>query len=188
MIYLLLTLLILILVALAARVSARRASTRTGLPTGRVLYSDTGFPVGSIGPIGRNAQGVKQEKPLRSQTYGLVGRPDYLVRTHDGIVPVEAKSTRCPADGRPYASHVMQLAAYCLLVENVTGADVPHGIIKYADREVIVEYTPELRDSVIELVEEMRRAYTAEDVHRSHDDARRCANCIMRDVCTEALA
>jgi CRISPR-associated exonuclease Cas4 len=186
--YLLLIIPALLVVALIAHLAARRAAGRTGLPAGELIYSDTGYAVGQVGPIITNEQGEKQERPLTSRSYGLSGRPDYLVRTRDGIVPVEAKSTMCPANGRAYDSHIFQLAAYCLLVEDVIGADVPYGIIRYADAEVIVDYTPELKDELLELLDEMREARYAEEVHRSHDEARRCSKCSMREICDEALA
>jgi CRISPR-associated exonuclease Cas4 len=103
-------------------------------------------------------------------------------------VPVEAKSAAVPPDGRPRDSHVAQLAAYCLLVEDVLGATVPYGLIKYRDREVRVEYTPELKEHALALIDEMNDAAFAEEVHRSHEDPRRCAGCSLRDVCTESLA
>lgn len=188
LIYLLLSSLILFLIALAAYLASRRAGRLTGLPSGRLIYSDTGNPVAALGPLIESERGVKQERALVSRTYGLTGRPDYLVRNSDGIVPVEAKSTKCPASGRPYDSHVMQLAAYCLLVESTLDAEVPYGVIKYSDREIIVDYTEELRDELITLLEEMRAARKAEDVHRSHQDIRRCSKCSMREICTESLA
>jgi CRISPR-associated exonuclease Cas4 len=188
MIYLLLAFLVLVLIALSTYLASRRAAAQAGLPSGRLIYSDTGHPVGSIGAIIESEQGVRQEKPLISREYGLTGRPDYLVRTGKGVVPVEAKSTKCPAGGKPYTSHVMQLAAYCLLVESSIGAEVPYGVIKYSDREIIVDYTEELRDELIMLLEEMRSALGAEDVHRSHHEPRRCDKCSMREVCTESLA
>jgi CRISPR-associated exonuclease Cas4 len=186
--WLVVILLALLLTALSARVAAGRAEGRTGLPAGKLLYSDTGFPVGEVGTIEVDERGARQERPLRSLRYGLVGRPDYLVRVREGVVPVEAKSARCPPDGRPRDSHVMQLAAYCLLAEDALGARVPYGIIRYSDREVRVEYTNELREELLALVGEMREARAAEEVHRSHDEARRCANCSMREICDEALA
>src|SRR5947209_1888457 len=85
-------------------------------------------------------------------------------------------------------SHVAQLAAYCLLVEELLGEHVPFGVIKYRDRDVQVEYTDELKEWALALIEEMREASDAEEVHRSHDDPRRCAGCSLRDVCTESLA
>lgn len=188
MIYLFYALVILLLVALVSYSAAQRSSKRTGLPGGRLVYSDTGFPVGRIGSIEKNREGVRQEKPLISRAYGLIGRPDYLVRTDEGIIPVEVKSTKLPANGRPFDSHLMQLVAYCLLVEDVIDESVPYGIIRYSDGEVVIDYTPELRDDLLFLLEEMREASEADEVHRSHTDARRCAGCSMRESCTEALA
>ena len=188
MIYIFVAIVILIAVALSLILAARRAASRSGLPAGQLIYSDTGYPTGRISPVISNEQGVKQERPLVSRRYGLTGRPDYLVRTREGIVPVEAKSTKFPASGRAYDSHVMQLAAYCLLVEDVLEARVPYGIIRYADEEVVVDYTNDLRDELIMLLEEMKDARVAEDVHRSHRDARRCSRCSMREICEEALA
>jgi CRISPR-associated exonuclease Cas4 len=186
--YLLLIIPILLVIALIAHLAARSAAGKTGLPAGQLIYSDTGHAVGHIHPVTINEQGEKQERALTSRRYGLSGRPDYLVRASDGIVPVEAKSTTRPASGRAYDSHVFQLAAYCLLVEDVVGAHVPYGIIRYADAEVIIDYTPELRDELVELLDEMREARHAEEVHRSHSEARRCSRCSMREICDEALA
>jgi CRISPR-associated exonuclease Cas4 len=188
MIYLACALIALLLITLIAHAASRSAARRTGLPQGQILYSDTGYAVGRIGPMERNREGVKQEKPLISKAYGLIGRPDYLVRTDRGIIPIEVKSTRCPAGGRAYDSHAMQLAAYCLLVEDGIDEMVPYGIIRYADCEVVIDYTPELRDELLLLLEEMRDARAAVDVHRSHNDARRCRGCSMREICDEALA
>jgi CRISPR-associated exonuclease Cas4 len=179
---------LLVFAAWAASVAARRESKRSGLPEGSVIYSDTNKPVGRLAPTEVGREGVRQERPLRSEALGLVGRPDYLIETDGGVVPVEAKSAAAPPDGRPRDSHVAQLAAYCLLVEDVLGASVPYGLIKYRDREVRVEYTQELRAHALALIEEMNDAARADEVHRSHEDPRRCAGCSLRDVCTESLA
>ena len=193
MIWLTLLLFLLVTAAALAGRAAARESKRAGLPAGSILYSDTGRPVGRLAPTEVGRDGQKQERPLVSKALELVGRPDYLIETDDGgVVPVEAKSTNCPPGGRPYDSHVAQLAAYCLLVEDVLGASVPYGVVKYRDREVRVEYTAELRGHALALIEEMKRDTTAapegREVHRSHDDPRRCAGCSLRDVCTESLA
>jgi len=188
MIYIFVAIVILLLIALLSILAGRKAASRSGLPRGQLIYSDTGYPTGRVASVITNEQGVKQERPLVSKRYGLTGRPDYLVRTRDGIIPVEAKSTKCPADGRAYASHIMQLAAYCLLVEDVLSTHVPYGIIRYADEEVAVDYSIELRDELIALLEEMKDARMADNVHRSHNDARRCSGCSMREICEEALA
>jgi CRISPR-associated exonuclease Cas4 len=188
MIWLALLLCLLVVAAVISRVAALRESRRSGLPAGSLLYSDTGKPVGRIAPAEIGREGIKQERPLVSEALELVGRPDYLIEADDGIVPVEVKSAACPPGGRPRDSHVAQLAAYCLLVEDVLGEHVPFGVIKYRDRDVQVEYTDELKEWALALIEEMREASDAEEVHRSHDDPRRCASCSLRDICTESLA
>jgi CRISPR-associated exonuclease Cas4 len=180
---------ILLLVAFVAWLASRRGARQANLPEGRIIYSDTGSPVGRIAPVTLNERGERQEKPLLSHRYGLVGRPDYLVQTDEGIVPVEAKSANCPASGVPYESHLMQLACYCLLVEEAQGAgSVPFGVIRYRDRQLRVDYTDELRESLLELLAEMREARLAPDVHRSHEEAARCAACSYREICDESLA
>jgi CRISPR-associated exonuclease Cas4 len=187
----LLLLCLLVCAACAARAAAARESRRVGLPVGTLLYSDTWRPVGRVAPTETDGAGRKQERPLVSRTLGLVGKPDYLIETGGGVVPVEVKSTNCPAGGEPYDSHLAQLAAYCLLVEEVLGAEVPYGLVKYRDREVRVEYTQELKEYALALIEEMKQAAeeanAGGEVHRSHEDARRCAGCSLRDLCTESL-
>ena len=54
-------------------------------------------------------------EPLYASGANLAGKPDYLVRRWRYVLPVEVKSGPAPAE--PYRSHVLQLAAYCLLVE-----------------------------------------------------------------------
>ena len=179
---------VLLLVALAAWLAARRGARQVDLPAGRVIYSDTGAPVGRIAPVSLNVRGERQEKPLLSHQYGLIGRPDYLIQTDEGIVPVEAKSANCPASGVPYESHLMQLVSYCLLVEDVLGERVPFGVIRYRDRQLRVDYTDELRETLLELLAEMREARVAEEVHRNHEEAARCAPCSYREMCDESLA
>jgi CRISPR-associated exonuclease Cas4 len=178
---------VLLVAAIVARLLAKQATWQTGLPTGKVIYSDTGFAVGRLGPLTTDEYGQKLEKPLISKRYGVVGRPDYLVQTDDGIIPIEIKSAKMPLSGHPYDSHIMQLAAYCLLVEDLLDTDVPYGIIRYRDAEIRVEYTPELRADLLDVIEEMRVARLSRDVHRSHDERGRCANCPMRTVCDEVL-
>jgi CRISPR-associated protein Cas4 len=186
--FLFLTFILLLFVACAAWLASRRGARQANLPEGRIIYSDTGSPVGSIAPVTLNERGERQEKPLLSHRHGLVGRPDYLVRTDAGIVPVEAKSATCPPNGVPYESHLMQLVSYCLLVEDALGEPVPYGVIRYSDRQLRVDYTDELRETLLALLAEMREARLAEDVHRSHDERARCAACSYRSICVESLA
>ena len=148
------------------------ARREAGLPAGRVTYTDTGA-------------WDRCERPLFSDRYQLTGRPDYLVRTDRGLIPVEVKSR--PAPARPYRSHLLQLAAYCLLVEEQEGQAPPYGILKYRNRAFEVDYTPALRRELLTTLDRIRRDRRARRVNRSHDDPRRCRGCGYRQRCDQRL-
>lgn len=158
-----------VLLLLRSRVVRRR----TGLPAGSVVYSDTGT-------------WRRCERPLFSRRYGLSGRPDYLVEVKGATIPVEVKSGRRPAV--LYRSHLLQLAAYCLLVEETRGQPPPYGLLRYSDDTVRVDYTPRLRAELLAALEEIRRARMSGDVPRSHEEPARCRHCGYRHLCDQRLA
>ena len=144
----------------------------SGLPGGRLIYADT-------------AEWQRNDKPLYSATYHLTGKPDYLVKTTQGIIPVEIKSANAP--NVPYLGHLLQLAAYCLLVEETTGQTPPHGLLKYANALFEVDFTPELRQELLETIAEMRQAYSAGTIKRNHHQLNKCLACGYYERCDEAL-
>src|SRR6266702_4123545 len=66
-------------------------------------------------------------KLLYAKTIPLIGKPDFLRREKEIIFPIEHKSGRAPRT--PYLNHVMQLMAYCYLVEEYYGMRPPGGYI-----------------------------------------------------------
>lgn len=151
--------------------SARQRRT-SGVPGGRIIYTDT------------RGWG-KLEQPLFDASLGLTGKPDYLVEREGGIIPVEVKSGRAPAT--PYDSHIFQLAAYCLLVERTYQKRPPYGIIHYADRDFSVEFTRELEAAALELMAEMKQAQRRREMPRSHSEAARCQHCGFSKTCDQKL-
>jgi CRISPR-associated exonuclease Cas4 len=154
-------------------VRAGAVHRQTGLPVGRVTYVDTGA-------------WDRCERPLFSGLHHLTGRPDYLVQSRQGVIPVEVKSGAAPE--QPYQAHLMQLAAYCLLVEEQEGRAPPYGILKYDDRAFEVDYSPALRAELLNILADIRQDLRARDVHRSHDEPGRCRGCGYRDRCEQRLA
>lgn len=152
---------------------ARAARRATGLPAGQVIYADTGT-------------WDRLERPLFSARYRLTGRPDYLVRERGAVIPVEVKPRRDAPE--PYRSDVLQLGAYCLLVEETHGQAPPYGILKYRERTFAIPYTAALRWQVLAVLDEMRAGHRARSVARSHDEPARCAACGVRAYCDQRLA
>jgi CRISPR-associated exonuclease Cas4 len=97
------------------------------------------------------------------------------------------KSSRAPSSGRPYDGHLFQLAAYCLLVEDVCRVSVPYGLVRYEDRTIRVEYTPSLRASLLALLDEIRTAKRGAECHINHNQPTKCRSCGFRSHCGESL-
>lgn len=164
----------LLLLALVILLKARQWQQASKLPDGEIVFSDMGA-------------WMRQRKPLFDPHLGLTGKPDYLIEQDDGaIIPVEVKSSAAPRE--PYYGHVMQLAAYCLLVQASYGLRPSHGIIQYRDKAFSVTFTPRLENDVMELLQIMRMDAQEADVDRDHDNWRRCAGCGHLRHCGQALA
>ncbi len=164
----------LLLLAIVLWWLARRGRAASGLPAGRVVYVDS-------------RRWRQPPQPLRAPRYGLVGRPDYLVRQGQAVIPVEAKPSR--RAGRPYEGDVLQLAAYCLLVEETYRRRPPHGLLVYEGRTWEIPFDSALRQRLLDTLAEMRADRERDAVARSHNQPARCAACGMRGQCgEEALA
>lgn len=167
---------VLFLVFLAAALWLRGREWReeSGLPEGNVIYSDSG--------AWRPNSLVLHDMELR-----LAGKPDYLVEQQDGvIIPVEVKSGRAPA--RPWEGQILQLAAYCLLVDAHFGVRPPYGILQYSDQAFAIDYSLDLEDDLLALLAEMRAMRLEPDVDRDHGSPGRCRSCGVRSACDQRLA
>lgn len=156
---LLLALVILTLVALKKKAM--------GLPHGKLHIADS-------------QKWSRCERELFSSRYRLVGRPDYLFQEKGQFIPVEIKSGRSPHS--PHASHVFQLIAYCLLVEESTGFVPPYGIIAYRDGHFRVNYTPALKAELLKIVDEMRKTLTIGQEPEAKESPK-CFRCGYRPIC-----
>ncbi|MFL6305053.1 MAG: Dna2/Cas4 domain-containing protein [Candidatus Sulfotelmatobacter sp.] len=155
---------------------ARRARSKTGIPSGEVFYQDLmGQPF--------------QAEVLRSPRWGISGKPDCLIRTPEGVVPVELKkSKKPPARGEVYPNHRIQNLAYCALVEDQMRVHVPYGLVIYAGQQVRrVEYTDASRRWLAQVIEEVRKARTQPGVMRNHRISGRCSGCGVRPHCDQSL-
>ena len=165
--------LLLFILAVVFFLRGSQKQQQQGLPAGRVVYDDS------------SRKGGEEVQPIYSPRLGLTGKPDYIVRHHHKPIPVEVKSRRAPR--QPYDSHIFQLAAYCLLVEEKYGQRPEYGIIRYSDRSYQIDFTLELENQLLVILGEMCQHNKTHAPHRSHEDANRCAGCGYREICQERL-
>ena len=142
------------------------------LPAGKLVYSDT--------------DRHKINAPITSHRLKLTGKPDEVYKLADQVVPLEVKPR--PSGGySPRERDVGQLLTYCVLLEDVWGATVTHGILQYDDARFTIPYGPEERRRVIELAEDIRRDRMAGNVPRNHREAWKCGRCGYSETCGQAL-
>jgi CRISPR-associated exonuclease Cas4 len=87
----------------------------------------------------------------------------------------------------PYDSHVLQLGAYCLLVESHFGQRPDYGLLRYRNRTFKIPYTELLEMEVLSVIQNIRGKKELEEVDRSHQQPNRCARCGYRDRCDQKI-
>ncbi len=140
----------------------------SGVPEGLIMYSDLNVPA----------------EPLFSRRSHLVGKPDYIVRHDRHLLPVEVKSG---GHTQPQRNHIMQLATYCQILEDITGEFIPEGVIVYNKTPCTIAFSPQLRFELASITRQMREALRDGMVERNHEEPGRCKHCSLRRYCDDSL-
>tara|TARA_R100001530_G_C4291971_1_gene148266 strand:- start:233 stop:763 length:531 start_codon:yes stop_codon:yes gene_type:complete len=123
----------------------------------------------------------KPTKALFSYKTGLVGKPDYIVKQGQTHIPVEIKKGN---HNNPFKSHIMQLIAYCYLVEEKYKTKVPYGVLIYEDYQTKIPYTETEKKELLEVMEIMR---TQKEFSRNHNSINKCRICGFGSICNDNL-
>ena len=167
--------LLLFLLATMLLLLSLRERKKSRLPDAQVIYADTDL-----------WQRVPQT--LVDHQLGLVGKPDYVMKTRQGsLIPVEVKTGNTP--DTPYDSHKLQLMAYGLLIQSNYAQTPEYGLLHYPDKDFRVNFTPELETQLVETLEEIRQIEKQDEVPaRSHASSARCRSCGYREICDQKLS
>jgi CRISPR-associated exonuclease Cas4 len=134
----------------------------------------------STGTIATTDDAAERAPTLRSRRYGLVGRPDQLVRVGRALIPVEQK----PKARRLQQSHILQVAAQCLLVQEVYGIRPPYGIVVLAGGyRHKVEFSPSLELRLLDTMTRMRAMLSATAPPEPLWVEGKCRACSFRQTC-----
>jgi len=118
---------------------------------------------------------------LESQALGLKGKIDVLDLEGAQAVPVERKRAE---SGQYYRSDKIQLAGYCMLLEEHLGEPVREGAIYLyeTDQRMHVTITEDHRQAVREQIEQMQ-SMTVDTVPPLTDNPSKCEACSARTYC-----
>ena len=159
---------VLLMYAVSMRSLVREEKELLGIPDGIILYSDLNIPA----------------SPLFSKRSRLIGKPDYIVRKENHLIPVEVKSG---GGLHPHKSQVLQLAAYCQILEETSEAFVPEGILVYNNVPYTIPFDPKLRFELESITKTMRASLRNGIVQRNHQALARCRYCSMKRYCNDAV-
>lgn len=120
---------------------------------------------------------------LRSERLGLNGRLDLLIHTVQGYYPVDFKYT----EGGVRRNHVLQLAAYALLVEERYETAVETGFLYLipAKDVVVLALTDEMKREVLETLAKVRRMIRQEAMPPPTPVRARCKDCEYQNYCAD---
>jgi CRISPR-associated exonuclease Cas4 len=97
-------------------------------------------------------------------------------------VPIELKLNVQHATA-PYSNHQIQIAAYCLLLEDYFVQPPTHGILRYADRDFTIEYTPAMRKKVVRLLSQMALCNEQAAPQLARQRVAKCRACTFQSIC-----
>jgi len=119
---------------------------------------------------------------LFSQSEPLCGKPDYIIETKQAILPVEVKTGK---HQKPKQHHIMQLIAYCHLVEETYQQTVPYGLIIYQDTKTQFQkpYTLQAKKELKKTMNHMRTILENQDLHTITISQKNCTHCSMSTHC-----
>ena len=118
---------------------------------------------------------------LESETLGLKGKVDVLDMEGNKVVPVERKRAE---SGEYYESDEIQLAAYCMLLEEHLDEPIREGAIYLyeTDQRMHVPITEDRRETVRESVEAIQ-TMTVDTIPPFTDNPNKCEACSARTYC-----
>ena len=152
------------------KIKSNKIKSENQILDGEIIYSDLNEP----------------EKPLISNKYKIIGKPDYVIKNKGRYIPVEIKTGNHKTLKN---NHIIQLAAYCQILEDHYKTFTASGIIFYKDtaKKYNINYDPKLRFELTSLINEIRQIQKTKKIKRNHYDIKKCINCSFRKYCKEKI-
>jgi len=124
---------------------------------------------------------------MKSNILALCGKPDYILQKKRKLhIPVEVKTG---IHTKPRKHHIIQLLAYCQLVEESYQHKVPYGLLIYHDTKCRfkIPFNHKNRKLLISIIETMKTQIKKGTILRNHKSINKCISCSMNEYCTQKL-
>ena len=119
---------------------------------------------------------------LLATSYPLSGKPDYVVLSPEGVpIPVELKLEETSEAAQ--AHHIIQLATYCVILEDLYDTPPTHGLLRYANKDFTIPYNDALKRRVLRRLAEIERCDEQHPPTLTHQAASKCRACPFQPIC-----
>ena len=127
---------------------------------------------------------IESEVYVESDKLQLKGKIDRIEKYNDTAIPVELKTGTAPKEG-VWESHMIQLAAYMLLLEEKLGKKTVVGKVSYIKDSIVreVHMNPFLREEIIKLVKEVQDFLEKQNLPDFTRNKAKCESCGLKDDC-----
>ncbi|MBD3259704.1 CRISPR-associated protein Cas4 [Candidatus Woesearchaeota archaeon] len=127
---------------------------------------------------------IESEVFVSSDRLELKGKIDRLEKHEDRLVPVEIKTGKAPKEG-VWEGHLIQVAAYMLLLEDQFKKNTNEGIVDYINEKAKrkVKINPFLKDEVIKLKNKVKELLNSSQVPPMCNQEKKCERCGIREEC-----
>ena len=121
---------------------------------------------------------------LKSDEYKIQGKPDYIYKKFNNLIPVELKSGSIKDRNKPYDGDLMQLVCYFIIIEEEYGIKPKIGRIIYKDYMFIIRNTRSLQNELINTIYAMEQMLV-EGYGEVSPEYVKCRYCICRGTVCE---
>jgi CRISPR-associated protein Cas4 len=127
---------------------------------------------------------IESEISITSKVYNLKGVIDKLEIYPLGYVPIELKTGKCPKEG-VWPSHLIQIGAYALLVEDKFDTEIKEAFILYLDQKIKrhIEMNPFLRLEVKETLSKVNNLLKSDNIPDFCKNSNKCKVCNLKNQC-----
>ncbi|MFP4321663.1 MAG: Dna2/Cas4 domain-containing protein [Anaerolineales bacterium] len=134
----------------------------------------------------RDQLAKRNRRVLVAPSFGLVGRPDYILYTDKSAIPILTKQVSV-SEG-PHQAHTLQVIAYCVLVSETQEVYPPFGIIRYGDgRTFEIDFDEDAVEILSNLMDEIEQLRGESLADINHDERARCYACRYHNRCPQSL-
>ncbi|MBI4847575.1 MAG: CRISPR-associated protein Cas4 [Nitrospirae bacterium] len=129
--------------------------------------------------------GREFHKQLYSESLGLSGKMDLLIKTTDTYYPVDFKFTT----SQPHKNHLYQLLGYAIILEDLYNCNVAKGFVYLVPKEdaVVFDLTDESKKEAGTMLNEIRYIISSQQIPPAVPSRNKCTDCEYRNFCGDVF-